>query len=292
MLWNANASAEHHDDAPVMQTTLRDALIFEGVGLHTGVHATMRIRPADRRSGLTFVLSTGQAGGSIRIPATAQYVIDTSRATVIGRDGASVSTIEHILSALFGMGISNADIEVAGPEIPALDGSSKIYAEAIAGVGAVDQGMARKEIVLDEPFELRLGDRAVIALPAEEFRVRFVAEFPGPVGTQYFDGVIDPRTYIDEIAPARTFGYLHEVEGLRARGLALGGSLENALVFDADGPMQPLRWPNEVVRHKVLDLIGDFALLGAWPRCEIVAIKSGHELHALATRALRGRYCG
>ncbi|MHB8146761.1 MAG: UDP-3-O-acyl-N-acetylglucosamine deacetylase, partial [Vulcanimicrobiaceae bacterium] len=292
MLWNANASAKHHDGATVMQTTLRGDLAFEGIGLHTGARAAMRIRPAEPGSGLTFVLSSGKAGGSVRVPATSQYVTDTSRATAIGRNGASVSTIEHVLSALFGMGISNADIEVQGPEIPVLDGSSKMYAEAIAGIGALEQAVARREIALEAPFELRRGERAVIVLPAPDFCVRFIAEFPAPVGTQYFYGAIDPRTYIDEIASARTFGYLHEVEALRERGLALGGNLENALVFDADGPMQPLRWPNEVVRHKVLDLIGDFALLGAWPRCEIIAIKSGHELHALVTQALRERYCG
>ncbi len=291
MLWSASASAKRHDDAPVMQTTLRDDLTFEGVGLHSGAPASMHIRPTEAGSGLTFVLAGG-AGRPVRVPATAEYVIDTSRATVIGRDGASVSTIEHVLSALFGMGVSNADIEVRGPEIPVLDGSSVIYAQAIESVGTVDQGVVRKEFVLDAPFEMRRGDRAVIILPAPEFRVRFVAEFAAPVGVQYFDGVIDPATYASEIASARTFGYLHEVEALRARGLALGGSLENALVFDAEGPMQPLRWPNEVVRHKVLDLIGDFSLLGAWPRFEIVAIKSGHELHAQVTQALRERHRG
>ena len=129
----------------------------------------------------------------------------------------------------------------------------------------------------------------VALFPSQEFRIRFVADFPEPVGTQYYNGAVEAQTYRDEIAAARTFGYLHEVEALRARGLALGGSLDNAIVFAPDGPMQPLRWPNEVVRHKVLDLIGDFALLGAWPLCEVVAIKSGHALHAEATRELRAR---
>jgi UDP-3-O-[3-hydroxymyristoyl] N-acetylglucosamine deacetylase len=119
--------------------------------------------------------------------------------------------------------------------------------------------------------------------------VRFVADFPAPIGTQYFCSEIDSERYVEEIAGARTFGYLHEVEALLARGLARGGSLENALVFTADGPLQPLRWPNEAVRHKVLDLIGDLALLGAWPRCELIAIKSGHQLHSSLTSALRTR---
>src|SRR5581483_3707078 len=124
---------------------------------------------------------------------------------------------------------------------------------------------------------------------APEFAVRFVADFPPPVGTQYFRTTVAPESYRQDIAGARTFGYLHEIEALRARGLALGGSLENALVFGPDGPLQPLRWPDEAVRHKVLDLIGDLALLGAWPQCEIVAIKSGHELHAALARELRAQ---
>ena len=292
MLWNANVSAKLRDGPAMTQSTLREELRFEGVGLHSGAATTMRIRPTEIDSGLTFVLSSAAARTSVRVPATAEYVIDTSRATVIGRDGASVSTIEHVLSALFGMGISNADIEVSGPEVPVLDGSATMYAKAIAQSGTLAQDAPRTEFHLDAPFELRSGDRAVILLPASEFRVRFIAEFPAPVGAQYFNGSIDPLTYAREIAGARTFGYLHEVQALRDRGLALGGSLENALVFDADGPMQPLRWPNEVVRHKVLDLVGDFALLGAWPCCEVVAIKSGHELHARVTQALRERSRG
>jgi UDP-3-O-[3-hydroxymyristoyl] N-acetylglucosamine deacetylase len=134
---------------------------------------------------------------------------------------------------------------------------------------------------------VRDGDRAIIVLPAAQFRVRFLADFAPPIGTQYFDGEIDAQTFRNEIASARTFGYLHEVEALLERGLARGGTLENALVFAPDGPMQEMRWENEPVRHKVLDLLGDFSLLGAWPQCEIVAIKSGHKLHCLATNQLR-----
>ncbi len=266
------------------QATLREPLRFEGVGLHTGVPARVEVRPAAPNSGLTFVL------GGVRVPAVAENVVDTSRATVLGRDGATVSTTEHLLSALFAMGATNAEIVVDGPEIPVRDGSSKEFADAFAAVGMQPQAAARTTMSVEQPFVVQNGDRLIAVLPSTEFRVRFVADFAPPIGTQYFYGAVAPETYRSEIAAARTFGYLEEVEALRARGLALGGSLDNALVFAPDGPMQPLRWPNEVVRHKVLDLIGDFALLGAWPLCEIVAVKSGHELHALATRALRARF--
>ena len=263
------------------QATLAAPVAFSGVGLHTGAQASVEVRPAEAGTGLIFLLD------GVRVPATAEYVVDTSRATVIGRDGASVSTTEHLLSALFAMGVTNAEIAVSGPEIPVGDGSARGFVEQIAAAGVRRQGAAAEILALGEPLVVRDGNKMVMALPADSFRVRFVADFPPPIGTEYFDAEIEPGLYAREVAAARTFGYLHEVEALRARGLALGGSLENAIVFAPEGPMQPLRWPNEVVRHKVLDLIGDFALLGAWPACEIVAIKSGHKLHAEVTRALR-----
>ena len=266
------------------QATLNAPIAFDGVGLHTGVACAVEVRPAAVDSGLTFFLS-----GNVRVAAVAENVMATSLATVVGSGTTTVSTVEHLLSALFGMGVSNADIHVSGPEIPVADGSAKTFADAIDTVGMLDQCAPRATLTLAEPFSLRSGDRALIALPADRFRVRFLADFPAPIGTQYFDGEIVPSLYRDEICAARTFAYLRDVEGMRARGLAQGGSLENALVFDEAGPMQPTRWKNEVVRHKVLDLLGDFALLGAWPQFEVLAIKSGHHLHCEAARALRDR---
>lgn len=272
----------------MMQATLGAPVRFAGIGLHTGVESTAMVSPAEPDRGIVFWLDSPHSAAPVPVPALAENVIDTSRATVLGADGASVSTTEHLLSALFACGISNADIRVEGPEIPVLDGSALPFADAFARAGIVSQDRRRAILAPDEPFVVSVADRMVAVLPAPAFRVRFVADFPEPIGTQYFDSVVEPQTYAADIAPARTFGYLHEIEALRARGLARGGSLDNALVFTAEGPLQALRWPNEVVRHKVLDLIGDFALLGAWPQCDVVAIKSGHELHALATRALRG----
>jgi UDP-3-O-[3-hydroxymyristoyl] N-acetylglucosamine deacetylase len=275
-------------DAIPRQATLGAPLRFEGVGLHSGAPCVMDVLPAAPDEGIFFTLTSGESA-CVRIDAVAENIVDTSRATVLGRDGVSVSTTEHILSALFGMGVSNAEIRIDGPEIPIGDGSAKAFADAIDAAGIAPQSRPRAVFTVNEPFVVESGERLVAVLPAPAFRVRFVADFPEPIGTEYFSEAVDARVYRDEIAGARTFGYLHEVQALRARGLALGGTLDNALVFAPDGPMQTLRWRNEVVRHKVLDLIGDFALLGAWPRCEIVAIKSGHELHAAATRALRAR---
>jgi UDP-3-O-[3-hydroxymyristoyl] N-acetylglucosamine deacetylase len=265
------------------QTTLRDRVAFEGVGLHTGAPCRVDIHPAPPNTGLRFI-SRG-----VEIPALAEYVVETARATVIGKDGVTISTIEHLLAALFGSGIANADIHVDGPEIPVADGSAKVFVNAIKTAGIAPQREVRERFVPVSPEFVRDGDRTVIVLPASQLRVRFLADFAAPIGTQYFDGEIDAQIFENEIAAARTFGYLHEVEALRARGLARGGTLENALVFAPDGPMQEMRWENEPVRHKVLDLLGDFALLGAWPQCEIVAVKSGHKLHCIATTHLRRR---
>jgi UDP-3-O-[3-hydroxymyristoyl] N-acetylglucosamine deacetylase len=264
------------------QHTLRDVLEFEGVGLHTGVQGSVTIRPQVAGSGLRFRLA-----GGVTFPAHANHVVETRRATVLGSGEATVSTVEHLLAALFAMGVDNAAIEVEGPEIPVLDGSSATFAEAIAKVGLVDQHAPRATFTIERPMVVRDGEAMLVVAPSDAFRVRFAVDYAPPIGAQFIDATIDPDYFIREIAPARTFGYLHEVEALRNAGLARGGTLDNALVFAPDGPMTPLRWHNEVVRHKTLDLIGDFALLGAWPLLEVVSVKSGHRLHAKTANELR-----
>ncbi len=268
----------------IHQHTLRDELVFEGVGLHTGSAGRVVVRPAAIGSGLRFEL------GATHFAARASRVVDTRRATVVGCDDARVSTVEHLLSALAGCGVDNATIDARGPEIPILDGSAAVFSAAVEGVGLEEQDAPRAVVAIDRPHVFRDGEALLVVSPYDGFRVRFVADFAAPIGTQFFDITVDPQTYRTEIAAARTFGYLHEVEALLAAGLARGGSLENALVFAPEGPMTPLRWPNEVVRHKILDLIGDFALLGAWPQCEVVSIKSGHRLHARAVAELAEIY--
>ena len=254
--------------------------------MHTGVGGRVRISPADAATGLRFRL----ADGRVEFAARAEHVVETRRATVVGRGEATVSTVEHLLSSLFALGVDNAIIDVAGPEIPILDGSSATFCRTFAGAGFVDQARERTHFEIDRPMVFRDGDSMLVVSPSDTFRVRFAADFAQPIGAQFLDAPIESDFYVREIAAARTFGFLHEVEALRAAGLALGGTLENALVFDADGPMTPLRWPNEVVRHKILDLVGDFALLGAWPKIDVLSVKSGHRLHAQAARELRAAF--
>jgi UDP-3-O-[3-hydroxymyristoyl] N-acetylglucosamine deacetylase len=264
------------------QRTLRDRLEFIGTGLHTGRATRAIVEPSDAHTGLVFRLE-----GGVRCPATAEYVVDTRRATVLGCDGATVSTVEHLLSALRGMGVDNALVAVEGGEVPVMDGSAKIFADAIAAAGYLDQKEPRNVFRPERATAFRDDDKTLAILPSPEWRIKFTVDYPAPIGTQYFESEITPERYRSDIAPARTFGYLHEVEALRKQGLAQGGTLDNALVFGEDGPLQALRWPNEPVRHKVLDMIGDFALLGMYPQCEAVALKSGHKLHAAAMAELR-----
>jgi UDP-3-O-[3-hydroxymyristoyl] N-acetylglucosamine deacetylase len=264
------------------QTTLRDAIAFEGAGLHTGAPARVRVLPAPAGHGLRFRLND-----AVEFPARGEYVVETVRATVLGCGEHRVSTVEHLLSALLGCGVDNALIAVEGPEIPVADGSAKVFAAAIESVGLATLHEARIRWIPTEPRVFRDGDKLLVVAPASSFRVRMAVDYPAPIGAQYVEAEITPETYIREIAPNRTFGFLHEVESLVKRGLAQGGTLENAVVFGPDGPLAPLRDPNEPARHKILDLVGDFALLGAYPQCEVIAIKSGHKLHCTAVRELR-----
>jgi UDP-3-O-[3-hydroxymyristoyl] N-acetylglucosamine deacetylase len=264
------------------QTTLRDTIEFEGIGLHTGLHARVAVRPAKAGNGLSFRVNGGDA-----IPARAEFVTDTRRATVLGNGERSVSTVEHLLSALMGMGIDNASIDVEGTEIPVMDGSALPFAQAIADAGSAKLAEPKRRYVPAAAEFFRDGDKMLVVVPAGALRTKVMVAYEAPVGAQFFDGEITPEVYLREIAPARTFGFAHEIEALRKAGLARGGTLENAVVFAAEGPMQPLRFPDEPVRHKVLDLIGDFALLGAWPQCEVIAVKGGHALHHRAVLELR-----
>jgi UDP-3-O-[3-hydroxymyristoyl] N-acetylglucosamine deacetylase len=264
------------------QTTLRDAIAFEGAGLHTGMPARVRVLPAPAGHGLRFRLDD-----AVEFPARADFVVDTMRCTVLGAGGHRVSTVEHLLSALLGCGVDNALIAVDGPEVPVEDGSAKVFADAIDAVGLATLHEARIRWMPTEPRVFHDGEKLLVVAPASSFRVRMTIDYPAPIGAQYVEAEITPETYRREVAPNRTFGFLYEVEALVKRGLAQGGTLENAVVFGPDAPLAPLRDPNEPARHKILDLVGDFALLGAYPQCEVIAVKSGHKLHCTAVRELR-----
>ncbi|GIV21084.1 MAG: UDP-3-O-acyl-N-acetylglucosamine deacetylase [Armatimonadota bacterium] len=264
------------------QCTLKEAVSVEGVGVHTGKQSRVTVRPAEENAGITFCVE------GRHIPALAEYVVSTDRCTTLGRDGVRVMTVEHLLSALAGTGVDNAHIEVDGEEIPVLDGSAMPWAERFQQVGLCEQSAERQRIRLTRPVSVMAGDRGIWAMPHPERLLITTVHYDHPlIGTQVAWFHLDKIDYLEEIAPARTFGFWEEVEALLARGKALGGSLDNALVIFPDRYSTPLRFPDEVLRHKVLDLLGDMALVGAQVEALFVAVKPSHTMNTAFALALR-----
>ncbi len=262
--------------AIIRQQTLADEVIVDGIGLHTGEPIRLRLLPAPAATGVVFIAQDGT-----RIPASAEHVTSTLLATTIGRDSASISTVEHLLAAIAGMGLDNVRIEVQGPELPIVDGSSRPFVEKILEAGLVEQRIEREVYVVSRPFTVRDGVKEATFWPAPQFRVSYTIDFAHPaIGEQRWDGVVSPGVFAREIAAARTFGFLRDVEMLQASGLARGGSLDNAVVLDDTKVLNPdgLRFPDEFVRHKVLDAIGDLALAGRPIAGHLVAHRAGHDL--------------
>jgi len=269
------------------QRTVRRTVEIEGVGLHSGSDARVRILPAPADHGLVF--SRRDLGGAT-VEATPEAIGDSSLATTLSCDGVSVGTVEHLLAALRGLGIDNARIEVDGPEIPILDGSSAPFVTAVrAAGGSAVQRAARRTLAVRRPISIRDGERAILALPARDFRISYAIDFPHPaIGYQAVALSVDEEVFAASIAPARTFCLLRDVQAMRASGRARGGSLDNAVVVGDEGIVGgALRFRDEFVRHKVLDLIGDLALLGAPLLAHVVVFKGGHRLHAQLVRRLR-----
>ncbi|MBD2504339.1 UDP-3-O-acyl-N-acetylglucosamine deacetylase [Anabaena azotica] len=268
------------------QHSLAGAIAREGVGLHSGVATQVRILPAESGSSRYFVRV--DLPDSPIIPAQVAAVHQTVLSTQLGKDEVSVRTVEHLLAALAGMGVDNARIEIDGPEVPLLDGSAKEWVSSIAEVGLVEQATSHSAYLdISEPIWIRQDDAFVAAIPAPETRFSYGIDFDLPaIGNQWHSWLLttEPNqaasSFAQEIAPARTFGLLHQLEYLQKSGLIKGGSLDNALVCGPDGWLNPpLRFANEPVRHKILDLVGDLSLLGYFPRAHFLAYKASHNLH-------------
>ena len=267
------------------QRTVATRVSATGVGLHSGRPATLTLAPAPADAGITFV----RMDLGVEIPARNTHVVETTLSTSVGAGPARVATVEHVMAALHGMGIDNCRIEVDGPEIPILDGSAAPFVCLVqeAGVRALRAG--RRVLVVDEPVEVRDGDRLARLEPADAFSVEFTADFGHPLITnQSFRAVVSERTFEREIARARTFCFRRDIEKMQAAGLARGGSLENAIVVDDFSILNPegLRYPDEFARHKVLDAIGDLALAGVAVQGALVAVKSGHAMNQALVRKL------
>ncbi|MEW6518093.1 MAG: UDP-3-O-acyl-N-acetylglucosamine deacetylase [Thermodesulfobacteriota bacterium] len=262
------------------QHTISRTVSFAGVGLHSGKTVKLSIKPAGANAGIRFVRT--DLGRKVMIPATLYRVTDTRLATTLAKDDVAVSTTEHLLAALAGMGIDNAVIELDNDEVPIMDGSAAPFAHVLKKVGRKRQKAARFLLKITRRIEIRNGDSMLVIEPYDGFRVSGEIDFDHQlVRKQKFSVEVDSMTFMKEIASARTFGFLHEVEYLRQNGKALGGSLDNAIVIDRAEILnrEGLRFSNEFVRHKLLDLIGDLALLGCPVLGHITAVKSGHAQH-------------
>ncbi len=275
----------------VFQHTLRDEVEFSGIGLHTGEKVSLRLRPAAADVGLMIRRSDLD---SKYIPCIYKNVLSTSHATTIGNGDWSISTVEHLLAALSGLGVDNAYIDVEGPEVPAMDGSAAPFVYGILSAGVKLQRAPRRYIDVKEELVVRVGESMVSLEPATHFAISVEIDFPHPaIEKQRYTTKVNSKVFRSEIAKARTFGFLKEVDWLRSQGLALGGSLDNAVVVGDHGVLNGdgLRFDDEFVRHKALDLIGDLALLGAPLKAKITAVKSGHALHhRLAKALMEGEY--
>ena len=262
------------------QQTIKRRVACQGIGIHSGRPAHLVINPAPANSGLNFVRT--DLPGSPVIPARSSRVVDSSLATTLGNKEAYVSTVEHLLAALAGLGIDNARIELDGPELPILDGSAGPFVSLLQKAGIKVLRWPRAFFHMQKPLEVSDGDKYISIEPATESRLTYAIDFQHPcIGRQQMTFQPWAKTFCREIAPARTFGFLQDVQRLQASGQALGGSLDNAIVLDQHSVLNPegLRFPDEFVRHKILDLIGDLALLG-WPILGHIRVSKGsHALH-------------
>ncbi len=275
--------------AQEFQHTLQGPAIFAGVGVHTGAYTRVAVRPAPTNSGVVFV-RTDVTDRDNRVPATGEAVTKTQLGTVIeNAAGVSVSTIEHLMAALVMLGVDNAVVELDGPEMPIMDGSSLPFVQILDRAGRRPQDALRAYIEILEPIEFVDGDKRASLTPSDHFEVAFEIRFPSAaIGRQAVDLVMDEQAFRDELADCRTFGFLHEVEYLRSIGLARGGSMENAVVIEGDRILNPegLRRPDEFVRHKALDAIGDLYVLGAPILGRFEGVLAGHSLNNQLVRAL------
>ncbi|WP_091740498.1 UDP-3-O-acyl-N-acetylglucosamine deacetylase [Phenylobacterium immobile] len=276
----------------VFQHTVRSAASFAGVGVHTGAQARVTVRPAAADTGVVFVRSDITDRPN-QIAVSGEAVCRTQLGTVIeGQAGVTLATIEHLMAALVMLGIDNAIVEVDGPEMPIMDGSSAAFVAVLDAAGKRAQAAPRRFIEILQTVEVVDGDKRASLSTAAGFEVAFEIDFPtAAIGRQRVDLAMDERAFRDELADCRTFGFLHEVEALRALGLARGGGLDNAVVIDGDAILNPegLRRPDEFVRHKALDAIGDLYVLGFPMIGRFEGVRAGHGLNNALVRALLAR---
>ena len=272
------------------QTTLASPAKHVGIGLHSGKEVTITLNAAPPGTGIIFCRT--DIDGLPQVAAKAANVTNTMRATTLENGSAKVFTVEHLLAALSGLQVDNCLVEISSAEPPVADGSALPFVHAIEKAGIRRQEAIRKKpIVITKTLVVRDLDKFIAILPYDGFRVTFTSVNPNPViGVQFGDYEITPEVFTKEIAPARTIGFMHEVAALKSKGLALGGNLENAVVYDGEKVLTPLRFQDELVRHKILDVIGDLSLVGRL-RGHIIAVKSNHALNTALASQIDDFFC-
>lgn len=276
-------------DSSFNQRTVKEPISCQGIGLHSGAPVNLSILPAPANHGIVFVRT--DLAKPVEIPARAEFVVDTSLATTLGRDGVKVGTVEHLMAALAGLGIDNARIELDGPEVPIMDGSAAPFAYLVKTAGIRVLSEPKSFLIVKKPVTVMDGDKEATLTPANRFKVDCTIDFKHPlISDQSITFEFSDRNFSREVARARTFGFLRDVEMLKKMGLAKGGSLENAIVVDEFSILNPdgLRFPDEFVRHKLLDAIGDVSLFGCPVIGHLKVFKGGHALnHKLVTKVLQ-----
>lgn len=266
----------------MMQTTLADSVSYNGIGLHAANEVHMVMRPAPANTGIVFVRT--DLPGQPSVQAYLANVTNTMRATTLEKGEAKVFTVEHVLSALRGLQVDNCIVEMDSAEPPVADGSSLNFVELIEKAGITQLDVPREEIVIKKQHLVQEDDKFIAVVPYDGFRITFTSINPHPMlGVQFLDVEINPESYVRDIAYARTIAFTEELEMIRKLGLGKGGNLENTIVYDQTTCLSKLRADDELVRHKVLDVIGDISLLGKPLRGHIIAVKSSHKLNNLLT---------
>ena len=270
------------------QRTLREKINFEGIGLHTGYPVRLTLVPAEPDTGIRFRRVDLK---NFEIEATLQHLARVSYATTLMKKGVMISTVEHLLSALYGLGIDNLYVDIDSLEVPIMDGSGKCFVEGIKEVGIIDQDALRQYTIIQKPIEVRQENKFAGVYPDPVSRATYIIDFDHEaIGHQDIQIELTPESYRREIGLARTFGFISDVEYLKRCGLIRGGSLDNAVVLDDSGIVNNhLRFPNEFVRHKLLDLLGDISLTGRPIIGHLYAERAGHAIHAALAKQIARR---
>lgn len=274
----------------IRQRTLRQPALCTGIGIHRGTLTEVTLLPAPENHGIIFYRA--DLPGKPAVPADVDLVVDVSRGTTLAANGVKVHTVEHLMAALHGLGIDNVRIELNGDELPNDDGSAKQFVEKILAAGIEEQNARKNFITIDKPVFYSDEQTTLSIFPSDEFRISLTIVYDHvAIGTQYRSSVITPEVFANEIAPARTFCFLREVRPLKEQGLIRGGSIENAVVIGDEAILnESLRFPDEFVRHKMLDLLGDIYLLGKPLRGHIIAVRCGHAKNILFAKQIRMVY--